>query len=175
MAPPSPALPSPSHSRHLEAHTQTLSWETLLRNRPLSRRPPSAAILSFSRFPSRNSSRRAVRAELSTSVEAACCVGPVLPRLFSHSLHKLTGKSIARFSAPETRPKWTFLWCSGPWSLRLLQPLASVEFHRGATYHSQQLLKVLVFCTFTILAILFGSAGPGVSESASNSHASLEW
>lgn len=104
MAPPSPALPSPSHSRHLEAHIQTLSWERLLRNRPLSRRPPSAVILSFSQFPSRSLSRRTVRAELSTSVEAACCVEPVLPRLFSHSPHKQTGKSVTRFSAPKTRP-----------------------------------------------------------------------
>ncbi|NXX51554.1 BIG3 protein, partial [Tricholaema leucomelas] len=59
------------------------------------RRPHSTAILSFSRFLSRSSSRRAVRAELLTSVEAACCVGPVLPRLFLHSPHKLTGKNSA--------------------------------------------------------------------------------
>lgn len=95
MVPPSLPLPSPSHSRHLEGCIQTLSLGSLPRHWPLSRRPPSAAILSFSRFLSRNSSRRAVRAELLTSVEAACCVGTALPRLFSRSPHKLTGKSSA--------------------------------------------------------------------------------
>lgn len=129
----SPPLPSPSHSKHLEACNQTRSWGSLPRNWRLSKRPPSAAILLFSRFPSRSSSRRAVRAELSTSVEAACYVGPVLPRLFSHSPRKLIGKCTTRVSVHRTGPKWTFLWCSGTWFLWLLQLLASVEFHKRAT------------------------------------------
>lgn len=95
MVLPSPPLPSPSHSKHLEGCTQTLSPGRLLRHWPLSRRPRSAAIPSFSQFLSRISSRTAVRAELLTSVEAVCCVGPVLPRLFSRSPHRLTGKSTA--------------------------------------------------------------------------------
>lgn len=95
MVLPSPPSPSPSHSKRLQGCTQTLSLGRLLRHWPPSKRPPSAAILSFSQFLSRISSRTAVRAELLTSVEAVCWVVPVLPRLFSHSPRRLTGKSTA--------------------------------------------------------------------------------
>lgn len=157
MVPPSLPLPSPSHSRHLEGCIQTLSLGSLPRHWPLSRRPPSAAILSFSRFLSRNSSRRAVRAELLTSVEAACCVGTALPRLFSRSPHKLTGKSsAARNQNPcsQNRTKidlfvvqWgpIFVYCS-----HLLQLSFVRELH---VHHNQRFLNDLVFCISAVPAL----------------------
>lgn len=164
MVLPSPPLPSPSHSRHLEACNQTRSWGSLPRNWRLSKRPPSAATLLFSRFPSRSSSRRAVRAELSTSVGAACCVGPVLPRLFSHSPHKLIGKSMTGVCVHRTRWNRSFCGAVGPDFYVCYSYLFQLSFTRELhACHYQQFLKFLPFCTSAVPALLCGSTGLSMS------------
>ncbi|NXY40776.1 BIG3 protein, partial [Ceuthmochares aereus] len=96
--------------------------------------------------------RRAVRAELLTSVEAACCVGPVLPRLSSLCPRKLTGKSSTirnQNPCPQKRTKCTFIVMQWGLIFFYCSHLFQLSFARVLhVHHNHQFLKYLVFYIF---------------------------